>query len=130
ICANGASARDCGPDDPTRPELERGNSDTDVRHRFTFSNVYDLPLGRHRRFGGDMPKAADFLVGGFQLNNIITWQSGPVFNVTCNGGRADLIGDPTPTAAQQSAGLELNRAAFRCATTPVFASSPGGPHIG
>lgn len=130
ICSNGASARDCGPDDPTRPQLERGNSDTDIRHRFTFSNVYDLPLGRHRRFGSDMPKAADFLVGGFQLNNIITWQSGPVFNVTCNGGRVDLIGDPTPTDAQRSAGRELNRAAFRCATTPVFASSPGGPHIG
>jgi hypothetical protein len=77
-----------------------------------------------------MPKAADFLIGGFQLNNIITWQSGPVFNVTCNGGRADLIGDPTPTSAQKGQGLELNRAAFRCATTPVFASDPGGPHIG
>jgi hypothetical protein len=129
ICSNGAGARDCGPDDPTRPELERGNSDTDVRHRFTFSNVYDLPLGRHRRFGSEMPKAADFLVGGFQLNNIITWQSGPVFNVTCNGGRADLLGDPTPTAAQRSAGLELNRAAFRCATTPIFATTPSA-HIG
>jgi hypothetical protein len=130
ICSAGASARDCGPDDPTRPELERGNSDTDVRHRFTFSNVYDLPLGRHRRFGAEMPKAVDAVVGGFQLNNIITWQSGPVFNVTCNGGRADLLGDPTPTAAQLGQGLELNRAAFRCATTPVFASTPGGPHIG
>src|SRR6185295_10916372 len=50
ICSNGASARDCGPDNPLRPELERGNSDTDVRHRFTFANVYDLPLGRSRRF--------------------------------------------------------------------------------
>jgi hypothetical protein len=77
-----------------------------------------------------MPKALDAVVGGFQLNNIITWQSGPVFNVTCNGGRADLIGDPTPTSTQQGQGLELNRAAFRCATTPVFASDPGGPHIG
>jgi len=130
ICSGGASARDCGPDDPTRPQLDRASSDTDVRHRFTFSNVYDLPIGRNRRFGGKMPKAADFLIGGFQLNNIVTLQSGPVFNVTCNGGRADLIGDPTPTAAQQSQGLELNRAAFRCATTPVFASDPGGPHIG
>lgn len=130
ICSNGASARDCGPDDPTRPQLERGNSDTDVRHRFTFSNVYDLPIGRNRRLGKNMPKAANFLIGGFQLNNIVTWQSGPVFNVTCNGGRADIIGDPTPTAAQKAQGLELNRAAFRCATTPVFASSPAGPHIG
>lgn len=130
ICSNGASARDCGPDDPTRPQLEHSSSDTDVRHRLTFSNVYDLPIGRHRALGSEMPKALDAVVGGFQLNNIITWQSGPVFNVTCNGGRADLIGDPTPTAAQQGQGLELNRAAFRCATTPVFASDPGGPHIG
>lgn len=130
ICSGGASARDCGPDDPTRPQLDRASSDTDVRHRFTFSNVYDLPIGRNRRFGGGMAKAADFLIGGFQLNNIVTMQSGPVFNVTCNGGRADLIGDPTPTAAQQAQGLELNRAAFRCATRPVFASDPGGPHIG
>ncbi|MDX6612232.1 MAG: hypothetical protein QOD75_1418 [Blastocatellia bacterium] len=130
ICSNGASARDCGPDDPLRPQLDRGSSDTDVRHRLTFSNVWDLPIGRTRRFGTGMPKAVDFFVGGFQFNNIVTWQSGPVFNVTCNGGRVDLIGDPSPTAAQEGQGLELNRAAFRCATTPVFASDPGGPHIG
>ena len=130
ICSNGASARDCGPDNPLRPELERGNSDTDIRHRFTFSNVYDLPLGRGRSYGGDMPKAVDFLIGGFQLNNIITWQSGPVYNVTANGGRVDIIGDPTPTAADEAAGRQLNRAAFRSAVTPVFASDPGGPKIG
>jgi hypothetical protein len=124
ICSNGASARDCGPDDPLRPELERASSDTDIRHRFTFANVYDLPLGRHRRFGSDMPKALDAVIGGFQLNNIITLQSGPLFNVTCDGGRADLIGDPTPTAAQRARGLELNGAAFRCAETRVFASDP------
>lgn len=130
ICTSGASARDCGPDDPTRPELDRGSADTDVRHRFTFSNVYDLPLGRSRRFGTDMPEAVDFFVGGFQLNNIITWQSGPVFNVTCNSGRVDLLGDPTPTAADESAGRELNRAAFRCAQTRIFPTDENSPHIG
>jgi hypothetical protein len=130
ICSNGASARDCGPDNPLRPELERGNSDTDIRHRFTFDNDYDLPLGRGRAFGGDMPKAANFLIGGFQLNNVIYWQSGPVYNVTANGGRVDLIGDPTPTAADIAAGRQLNRAAFRSAVTPVFATDPGGPKIG
>lgn len=130
ICAGGAGARDCGPDDPLRPELERANSDTDVRHRFTFANVYDLPLGRGRAFGSDMPKAVDFFVGGFQFNNIVTWQSGPVYTVTVNGGRADLVGDPTPTAADRAAGRELNRAAFREAVTPVFAGDPTGPKIG
>src|SRR3981081_3127340 len=73
ICSGGASARDCGPDDPTRQQLEHASSDTDVRHLFTFSNVYDLPIGRHRAFGSEMPKALDAVVGGFQLNNIITW---------------------------------------------------------
>ena len=130
ICSNGASARDCGPDDPTRPELERGNSDTDIRHRFTFASVYDLPLGRGRRFGSDMPRALDLVVGGFQLNNIITVQSGPVYNVTCNGGRVDLIGDPTPTSADEAQGRQLNRAAFRCAVTPVFPGLAGSAHIG
>ncbi len=126
ICANGAGARDCGPDDPTRPELERGNSDTDIRHRFTFANVWDLPLGRNRRWGSDMNRALDTAVGGWQFNNIITWQSGPVFNVTCNSGRVDLIGDPTPTDAQRAEGRELNRNAFRCPLTTVFAGDPPG----
>jgi hypothetical protein len=130
ICANGASARDCGPDNPLRPELERASSDTDIRHRFTFSNVYDLPLGRGRSYGSDMPRALDFLIGGFQLNNIITYQSGPHYNVTSSGGRVDIIGDPTPTAADRAAGRQLHPAAFRTAVTPVFASDPGGPKIG
>ena len=130
ICSNGAGSRDCGPDDPTRPELERGNSDTDVRHRFTFANVYDLPFGRGRTYGSDMPKAADFVVGNWQFNNIVVWQSGPVFNVTCNGGRVDIIGDPNPTGAQEAQGLELNRAAFRCAQALVFPTGASGPHIG
>jgi len=130
ICAGGASARDCGPDDPNRLDLERGSADTDVRHRFTFANVWDLPIGRSRRWGGDMPKALDAAIGGFQLNNIVTWQSGPVYNVTCNGGRVDLLGDPTPTSADEAAGRQLNRAAFRCAQTRIFASDPNSPHIG
>jgi hypothetical protein len=126
ICSNGASARDCGFDNPLRPELDRGNADTDIRHRFTFSDVWDLPFGRGRRFGTDMNRGVDAVVGGWQFNNIVVWQSGPVFNVTCDGGRVDIIGDPTPTSAQQAEGRELNRNSFRCSTTRIF---PGDPPV-
>jgi hypothetical protein len=127
ICSNGASARDCGFDNPLRPELDRGNADTDVRHRFTFADVWDLPIGRGRRYGTDMNRGVDAVVGGWQFNNIVVWQSGPVFNVTCDGGRVDIIGDPTPTQAQQAEGRELNRNAFRCSETRIF---PGDPPVG
>jgi hypothetical protein len=52
-------------------------------------------------YGSDMNKGLDAAIGGWQFNNIVTWQSGPVFNVTCQGGRVDLIGDPTPSDAQR-----------------------------
>jgi hypothetical protein len=127
ICSNGASARDCGFDNPLIPELDRGNADTDVRHRFTFSDVWDLPIGRGRRYGTDMNRGVDAVVGGWQFNNIVVWQSGPVFNVTCDSGRVDIIGDPTPTSAQEAEGRELNRNAFRCSETRIF---PGDPPVG
>jgi hypothetical protein len=130
----GASGTDnkFGPSNPLRPELDRANSDFDVRHRFTFANVYDLPFGRGRRFGKGMSKMADFFLGGFQLNNIVTIQSGPVYTIRINQGgpRPDLIGDPTPTAAQRARGLEFNPAAFGPPTTPIFANDPNGPKFG
>ena len=130
FCLGGTGPSTCGFANPLRPELDYGNSDLDLRHRFTFANVYDLPFGRGRRFGNDLPSALDFFVGGFQLNNIITIQSGPPYSVGVGGRRADLIGDPTPTEAQRARGLEFNPAAFRAPRTPVFANDPTGPTFG
>jgi hypothetical protein len=120
--------RQCGPSNPVIGlSIDKGNSDLDVRHRFTFANVWDLPFGRGRRFGSDLPTGLDVVVGGWQFNNVVTIQSGPVYSVFANGARVDIIGDPFANLAN---GLELNRAAFRAATTPVFASLPNGPKFG
>ncbi len=125
FCVGGTGPTQCGPDDPLRPQLERSLSDLDVRHRFVFANVYDLPFGRHRQYLKEIPYALDFLIGGWQLNNVVTLQSGPVFTPNWNGARPDLVGDPTPTAAQRARGLRLNVAAFRAPRTQVFASDTG-----
>ncbi|MGI9054348.1 MAG: hypothetical protein ACR2F2_00965, partial [Pyrinomonadaceae bacterium] len=130
FCLSGGGQRNCGPDNPLRLDLENGLSDTDIRHRFTLASVYDLPFGNNRKYLNNIPKVLDFFIGGWQMNNIVILQSGPVYDVTVNGGRADLIGDPTPTAAQSERGIQLNRAAFRAPITPVFANDPGGPKFG
>ena len=130
FCLSGGGQRNCGPDNPLRLDLDRGLSDTDIRHRVTFASVYDIPVGKKRKFLSDAPTALDYVIGGWQINTIVTLQSGPVYDVTVNGGRVDLIGDPTPTAAQRAQGIQLNRAAFREARTPVFANDPNGPKFG
>jgi hypothetical protein len=130
FCLSGGGQRNCGPDNPLRLDLDRGLSDTDVRHRITFASVWDLPIGKERRFLKGIPTALDYVIGGWQMNNIVTLQSGPVFDVTVNGGRVDLLGDPTPTAAQEAQGIQLNRAAFRAPVTPVFSNDPNGPKFG
>lgn len=130
FCTGGTGPSTCGFSNPLRPELDKASADFDVRHRFSFASVWELPFGRGRRYAGDIPRAADFIIGGWQLNTDIYVQSGPPYTVFANGQRVDIIGDPTPTAAQAARGLELNPAAFRAAVTPVFSNDPTGPKFG
>lgn len=55
---------------------DKGRSTYDVPHRFVGSFVYDLPFGRGRKFGSNMNKALDALVGGWQTNGIVTFAQG------------------------------------------------------
>jgi outer membrane receptor protein involved in Fe transport len=84
--------------------LGRGPADQDRKHVFAFSEVWELPFGRGKRFLGNSPGAVDLLFGGWQLNTITTWMSGlpltPIvsFGANCsvNAGpcRPDRVGDP------------------------------------
>jgi hypothetical protein len=59
-----------------RPDLEHGPVVPDLRHRFTISYLYELPIGRGRRFMGGMRGIADAFFGGWQVAGITTAQSG------------------------------------------------------
>ncbi len=52
-------------------------SSLDRPHRVVVSGIWELPFGRGRHWGSSLPKAAEFLVGGWQLNGIMQRQSGP-----------------------------------------------------
>ncbi|HEX6505794.1 MAG TPA: carboxypeptidase regulatory-like domain-containing protein [Terriglobales bacterium] len=59
-----------------RPDLEHGPVTPDLRHRFTISYLYELPVGRGKRWLGSASGIADALLGGWQLAGITTAQSG------------------------------------------------------
>lgn len=82
----------------------------DYPHVFSFSTVYELPFGRGRQYGGDISKALDFLVGGWQLNGIFRAQSGNPFDVRVNNRLVNLVGEPY---TDNDSGPYLNRSAFQ-----------------
>lgn len=64
---------------PVDQRFERGPSDFDVRHTLTASALYELPFFRNRR------GAAGALLGGFEINPIVTYNTG--FPWTPKSGR-------------------------------------------
>jgi len=75
---------------------ERANSNLDQRHAFIVSSLYELPFGRGRRMGSDMPGFANAIIGGWQINPSVTVQSGMPFDLISSyqglQTRPDLVG--------------------------------------
>ena len=69
----------------------RALSDADVAHRFVLGAVYDLPFGRGRRFGSGASGVSQALFGGWQINGIITYQSGLPLRLTASN-TAGILG--------------------------------------
>jgi hypothetical protein len=104
----------CAPQLYTNYKIERGLSNQDQDYRLVLSSLYELPFGRGKRFGGDVSKWMDYVIGGWQLNGIYTLQAGLPFSVTVDGTpgdtRADLVG--TPSVNPGNIANYINAAAF------------------
>ncbi|HKS40747.1 MAG TPA: TonB-dependent receptor [Blastocatellia bacterium] len=84
---------DANPRIQYMPEAERnrGLASYDRTHNFQSYGVYDLPFGHGRRWLND--GFASYLLGGFQLNGILSRTSGaPFYVVQGNGGNLNAGG--------------------------------------
>ena len=70
-----------GFEDNHNPNRDYGPSDFDVNHRFVASYVYQLPVGRGKKFLGGVNRAENVAVGGWQLVGITTFQTGFPFAI-------------------------------------------------
>ena len=92
------------------PGADYGRCDQSITHSFNGFVTYDLPVGRGRMFGANMNRAADLVVGGWQVNSILQMHSGfPVTaQATDNSGtisgfpRANCTGAPVQTPGKRS----------------------------
>ena len=91
------------------PSANYGNADFDVRHRFVFSYVYDLPFGRGRRFAKDASGVVNQIIGNWQMAGVFSAATGNYYTATdindvsggdCGGtvgyycSRPNLVGNP------------------------------------
>jgi hypothetical protein len=75
---------------------DRARSSLDARQRFTASFSWELPFGSGRRFGHDLNRAADAVLGGWQIVGIVTLRSGFPFTPTVPGDPANVGGSNRP----------------------------------
>jgi hypothetical protein len=72
-----------GQNDNNQAE-ERGLTVNDVRHRFTFSTLYELPFGKSRRWLSHNNALVDGILGGWELTALGSFQTG--FPITPQSG--------------------------------------------
>jgi hypothetical protein len=111
------------PQDIRNRRADRGNAPFDLRHRLTLSYLYDLPFGKGRPLvnrGG----VADFVIGGWQTNGIISLQTGLPYTpmlqtptTNCCASRPDRRAAGTLPAGEQTRVRWFDPAAF---TTPAL----------
>jgi len=80
-----------GFEDNHNPNLDYGPSDFDVDKRFVASYVYQLPVGRGKKFAGGINRVEDLAVGGWQVTGITTFQTG--FPYTIQGNDIQSVND-------------------------------------
>ena len=68
------------------PEVNYGRADFERTHNFVLSQLFELPIGKGKKFLGGIGRVANAFVGGWQINSNTTIQSGFHFNVEYNCG--------------------------------------------
>jgi hypothetical protein len=77
---------------PEYYHLNRSVSGFDRRHNLQITNIFELPFGRGKRWGGSN-RAVNVVAGGWQFNSIVALQSGRPFSVLASGTSLNAPGN-------------------------------------
>jgi hypothetical protein len=103
-------------------------SSNDVKYRFVSAFVYDLPFGKEQRFGTNASGIVGALVSGWQINGIVTFQSGYPLIFTQGSNNVNLFNPtqrPTWTGNDVTlSGQERGEAILRWFDTSQFSVTP------
>jgi len=87
------------------PRAEWGYGVLDVPHRIIVAPIFELPFGKGKKFGGN-GGAADYLIGGWTIAWITTWQAGFPLNISHSNPNS-ILGANVAARPTQVAGVDL-----------------------
>jgi len=122
---NGGGDNGGGVQDPRNMRGDRGNADSDIRHRMVASWGYELPFGPGRKYLSGANGFVKHAAGGWQVNGIMSLMTGQVFSASsaqntlgagAGGQRPDRIRDGNLPSDQRTLQRWFDFTAF---TTPA-----------
>lgn len=141
-CIDDASAGSIGESDTGiqnihDPGAQKGLCAQDVRHRFTFSYVYQLPFGRDKRFGSQFNGFEQGVMGGWELSGVVTSSTGQPLTAVMSGDNANVgygasypnrVGNPN--SGPHTVTHAFNTSAFVAAPAGTFGNARRNTVIG
>jgi hypothetical protein len=115
---------DLGPvvDDPSNLDRDYGREQYSVDHRLNGVLIWEVPVGKGRRFGSRLPAVLDHVLGGWTVSALSYWETGRYFAPSYSGvdpsgtgrtsGRPDRIGDGNLPGGDRTIDHWFDAAAF------------------
>jgi hypothetical protein len=113
--------------------LSRGPSDFNVPFVNTTSFVYDLPIGRGKKYASSMGRVPDTIIGGWETSGIINIRSGigysvlagsDVANLGIDAGQvAQILSAAVPSGFNQTRTAWFNTSAFQLPVAGTLGNS-------
>ena len=112
----------------------RGRSPSDVRNLLTVNSVYELPVGRGRKYFSGMNLIADTILGGWELSGIFSYASGAPLTFDAPGAtlgngydtRPNLVAGQSLHVSNPSAKLWFNPNALTAPAPYTYGNSGMG----
>jgi hypothetical protein len=118
--------------DPYNPNLWNRDATT-PRHRVVINSLWEVPVGRGKRFLPSMPGAVDHVLGGWKLAWLAIFQTGQFFtpsfsgsdpsNTNTSGGLPDRVCNGNLPAGERTLGRWFDVSCFAVPTAGRFGNS-------
>jgi hypothetical protein len=130
LLMNDTETEHTGTPEPFAPAgYNRGRSDLDRTHIFAVNGIWEIPFGQGRAFGDHIHPVLNGVLGGWQINGLYLFQSGPPLRFIApgatlgNGRNSRATALRNPSLSNPSADLWFDPAALTIPAPFKFGNS-------